>query len=382
MERLKCFTRGLVAVSAATCWLLVAAHPALASTLFVRTGPTLTADPTSAYPGVQIKVYGANFGLCEEPGSGATNVMVFWDGSDPTKWTGLGGGFSGDVAVPSDASAGFHQVTAACYDPQAGTVTSDTLASTEVQVLQQPALQLSSSEAAAGADVTVAGTGFGQCAGKGLGDPVQLLWDTSTLGGPVGLDGNGAFSMDVTIPAAATAGSQHTVAAECYDPAAGSATSGVLARSLFGVTSPTSPTSPASTSPTSPTSPASTSPTSPTSPASTSPTSPSSPASNHVLADGDRGPALDTLGWPVVVGRTDRGPWREPGGGGRAPGRAAGDARQSPAAKQLLGASAPADGGPAARRRLGEHEDSQSARRRTAVDRAQAAPRPAREPAG
>ena len=279
MERLKCITRGLVAVSAATCWLLVAVHPALASTLFVRTGPTLTADPTSAYPGVQIKVYGANFGLCEEPGSGATNVMVFWDGSDPTKWTGLGGGFSGDVAVPSDASAGFHQVTAACYDPQAGTVTSDTLASTEVQVLQQPALQLSSSEAASGADVTVAGTGFGQCAGKGLGDSVQLLWDTSTLGGPVGLDGNGAFSVDVTIPAAATAGSEHTVAAECYDPAAGSATSGVLARSLFGVTSPTSPTSPASTSPTSPTSPASTSPTSPTSPASTSPTSPTSPAS-------------------------------------------------------------------------------------------------------
>ena len=56
------------------------------------------------------------------------------------------------------------------------------------------------------------------------------------------------------------------------------------------------------------------------------------PDLDYVLADGDRGPALDTLGWPVVAGCTDRGPWREPGGGGRAPGRAAGDARQSPAA--------------------------------------------------
>jgi len=264
MERLKRFTRELVVVSAATCWVLVVAHPTLASTLAVAPTPTLTAIPTSAYPGDQIKINGTAFWPCEDT-SDTTNVMVFWDEGDPTTWTGLGGGFSGDLAIPSDASAGFHQVTAACYDPQARTVTSHTLASAEVQVLQQPALQLSSSEGAAGDGVTVAGTGFGQCAGKGLGDSVQLLWDASTLGGAVGLDGNGAFSVDVTVPAAATAGSGHTVAAECYDPAAGSATSGVLARALFSVTSPTSPTSPASTSPTSPTSPASTSPTSPTS---------------------------------------------------------------------------------------------------------------------
>jgi hypothetical protein len=280
MERLKHFTRGLVVVSATTCWVLLIAHPALASTLILRTGPTLTADPTSAYPGDPIKISGLDFWQCEEH-SHTTNVMVFWDGSDPTKGTGLHGVFSVDVTVPSDASAGSHHVTAVCYDPQASTVPTDTpaLAEVQVQVLSRPGLQLSRSEAAAGDGVTVAGTGFGQCAGKGLGDSAQLLWDAAPLGGPVGLDGNGAFSVGVTIPAAATAGSGHTVAAECYDPAAGSATSGVLARALFSVTSPTSPTPPTSTPPTSPTPPTSTPSTSPTSPTSTPPTSPSSPTS-------------------------------------------------------------------------------------------------------
>jgi len=270
MERLKRLTRGLVLVSAATCWVLVVTQPVLASTLMATADPMLTADPTSAYPGDQITIHGANFLQCAKYGD-ATNLMVYWDGSDLTKGTGLYGEFTVDAAIPSEVSAGFHQVTAACYDPQTGTVTSHALASAGVQVLPRPSpgLQLSSSEAAAGGGVTVAGTGFGQCAGKGLGDSVQLLWDTSTLGGPVGLDANGAFSAEVTIPAAATTGSGHTVAAECYNPATGSATSGILARAQFSVTSPTSPTSPASTPPTSPTSPASTPPTSPT----TSPTS-------------------------------------------------------------------------------------------------------------
>jgi hypothetical protein len=88
MERLKRFTRGLVVVSAATCWVLFVAHPTLASTLVLRANPTLTADPTSAYPGDQIKIHGANFWQCDDPKSGTTNVMVFWDGSDPTKGTG------------------------------------------------------------------------------------------------------------------------------------------------------------------------------------------------------------------------------------------------------------------------------------------------------
>ena len=196
-------------------------------------------------------------------------MEVYWDGSDWAQGTVFRAGFSVDVAVPSDSSAGSHQVTAACYDPQAGTVSSPMLASADVQVLSRPALQLSRGEAAAGDSVTVVGTGFGQCQGKGLGDYVQLLWDVAPLGGPVGLDGNGAFSVGVTVPAAATAGSGHTVAAECYDPAAGSATSGVLARALFSVTAPASPTPPTSTPPTSPTSPTSTPPTSPTSPTST-----------------------------------------------------------------------------------------------------------------
>ena len=268
MGRIKRSIRGIVVVSAATCWFLGAVQPALASTLILSTGPTLTADPTSAYPGDSIKISGSSFSQCEKHAIGP-NVEVYWDGSDWAQGTVFRAGFSVDVAVPSDSSAGSHQVTAACYDPQAGTVSSPMLASADVQVLSRPALQLSRGEAAAGDSVTVVGTGFGQCQGKGLGDYVQLLWDVAPLGGPVGLDGNGAFSVGVTVPAAATAGSGHTVAAECYDPAAGSATSGVLARALFSVTAPASPTPPTSTPPTSPTSPTSTPPTSPTSPTST-----------------------------------------------------------------------------------------------------------------
>ena len=246
MGRIKRSIRGIVVVSAATCWFLGAVQPALASTLILSTGPTLTADPTSAYPGDSINISGSSFSQCEKHAIGP-NVEVYWDGSDWAQGTVFRAGFSVDVAVPSDSTAGSHQVTAACYDPQAGTVSSPLPASADVQVLSRPALQLSRSEAAAGDGVTVVGTGFGQCAGKGLGDSAQLLWDATPLGGPVGLDGNGAFSVGVTIPAAATAGSGHTVAAECYDPAAGSATSGVLARALFSVTAPTSPTSPTST---------------------------------------------------------------------------------------------------------------------------------------
>ncbi len=255
MERLRCSFCGIVVVSAAICWFFSAVQPAFASTLIVIPGPTLAAVPTSVYPGDPIEISGSSFSQCERHATGP-NVVVYWDGSDWVKATAFHSGFSVNATVPSDAPAGSHQVTAACYDP-AGTVPSLTLGSADVQVLPGPGLQLSSSQAAAGGSVTAAGTGFGQCPGKGLGDDVQLLWDAAPLGGPAGLDGNGAFSEDVTIPAAATAGTGHTIAAECYDPTAGSVTSDILASQPFTVTPPTSTNSPPSTPPTSHTTPVS-----------------------------------------------------------------------------------------------------------------------------
>jgi hypothetical protein len=249
MKRLKCSFREIAVVSAAICWFFSAVQPTLASTLIMISSPTLTADPTSLYPGNSIEISGSSFSQCERHATGP-NVVVYWDGTDWTKATAFHSGFSVNATVPSDAPAGSHEVTAACYDP-AATVSSLPLASAEVQVLPGPALQLSSSEAAAGSSVTAAGTGFGQCPGKGLGDDVQLLWDAAPLGGPVGLDGNGAFSQGVIIPAAA-AGTGHTVAAECYDPAIGSVTSGVLASQHFTVTPPPSTSAPASKAPTTP----------------------------------------------------------------------------------------------------------------------------------
>jgi hypothetical protein len=266
------FIRGLVVVSAATCWTFGAAQSAPASTLLLLTNPALTADPSSAYPGDQIKISGSHFSQCEGHNI-SPNVMVSWDGSDWVTGTTFHGEFSVTVAVPSDATAGSHHVTARCYDPQASPGPSQALASADVQVWPEPGLQLSRDEAAAGDSVTVAGTGFGQCPGKGLGDYVQLLFDAAPLGEPVGLDGNGAFSADETIPATATAGRGHVVAAECYDPATGLATSGVLAQQPLSVTPPIPPASTTVTSPAT-----STSPVTPASPTVTPATSTSSPA--------------------------------------------------------------------------------------------------------
>jgi len=248
MERLRCFIRGLAVVSAVTCWILGAAQPAPASALIVLDTPTLTANPSSAYPGDQITISGSLFTQCEGHNF-SPNVMVSWDGSDWATGTTFHGEFSVTAAVPSDATADSHHVTARCYDPQASAGPSQALASADVQVWPEPGLQLSRDEAAAGDGVTVAGTGFGQCPGQGPGDYVQLLFDAAPLGEPVGLDGNGAFSADETIPAAATAGRGHVVAAECYNPATGLATSGVLARQPFSVTPPIPPASTTVTSP-------------------------------------------------------------------------------------------------------------------------------------
>lgn len=248
MEWLKRLAGAVVVVSAATSCVLLAAQPALAST------PTMTPDPTSAYPGEKITIHGAGFEQCADPDTGATHVMPFWDGGALTPVTGSGGEFDVSVTVPTDASVGSHNVTAACYEPQTSTVTSPALAEAYVQVLQQssgdtgtgdctnpcPALHLSSSQAAAGGRITVTGDGFEQCATTESGNSVQLLWDKAGLADPVGVDGNGSFSTVVAVPATATVGSEHWVQAECYNPATAAASSAVLASQQFTVTPPTS----------------------------------------------------------------------------------------------------------------------------------------------
>ncbi len=253
MGRFSCFSRGIVAVPAVICWFLGAVPPALASPPVAAPGPALTVVPASAYTGDPVEISGSSFLPCERHATGP-NVMVRWDGSDWVQATAFHSGFSANGTVPSDATAGSHQVTAACYDP-AATVSSPVLASAQVRVLPGPGLQLSSSQTPPGGTVTAAGTGFGQCPGKGLGDDVQLLWDGAPLGAPVSLDETDAFSQVVTIPATAAAGTGHTVTAECYDPATGSVTSGVLASQPFTVTPPAVVTSPVSTPPASPATP-------------------------------------------------------------------------------------------------------------------------------
>ena len=248
MERLEGSFRAIVIVTVAMGGFFHALQPALASI----PGPALNTVPTSVIRGELIKITGSSFSSCEPQVAApalaaAPDVEVFWDGNPWVSVITDGSGFVADERVPAEATAGSDQVTAACDNPAVPVSDSPVLASVDVQVLPGPSLQLSTSQAAAGGGVTAAGIGFGQCLGRDLGSDVQLLWDAAPLGSPVGLDENGAFSQDLTIPAAATAGTGHTIAAECYDPATGAVTSGVLTSQPFTVTTP------ASTPPTSPT---------------------------------------------------------------------------------------------------------------------------------
>jgi uncharacterized membrane protein YgcG len=229
-------------------------------------GPTLTVSPEVAQAGHTVGVTGDGYGRCVEPDSGDTWVRLLWDGeqlTDHVERRGQGS-FSLDVTVPTSAGAGKHGVAAECYNPSTGAATSDVLASTVVQVVtggtdnntgtydctsectptSPPTLQLSDSETSPGRTVGVTGDGYGGCTEPDSGDTsVRLLWDGEQLTDHVEPGGQGHFSLVVTVPASARSG-EHAVAAECYDPSTGAATSDVLASSQLNLVAPTTPGSP------------------------------------------------------------------------------------------------------------------------------------------
>jgi hypothetical protein len=207
-----------------------------------RATPTLDTFPGRAAPGDSITVSGSGFGACLDSETMLTSVLLVWDDAQNLRDVRYPGGtFKVPVTVPADAPAGEHSVTLECFDLRLAIPTSGALASAPVQVTKDsgpPSLQLSPSKAAPGQSFTATGTGFEQCTDSaGEVTSVLLMWgDKRQVLGP-GTGSGGAFTASLVVPKDVPNGT-YLIIVECYDPAAGNATSGPITRKQFVVAVP------------------------------------------------------------------------------------------------------------------------------------------------
>ncbi|MFF1493684.1 hypothetical protein [Streptomyces sp. NPDC058304] len=207
-------------------------------------GPTaLTLDPAGGPVQTPVTVTGSGFAGCAAHHGQAGTVTLTWDGSllptrTPTDITVNGGAFTAEFAVPSNAGATDHTVTATCvgYEQvsakQQFTVTAVPGPQPEVK-LDPPSMQLG------GGSVTISGSGF-NCPEVALSWEGEQ-WDTVAPAE----DGTFSTRLDVTPD---TGEAAYTIRAECTDG------SGVGAAAAFTVTGngpvPPTPTPPDPTPPT------------------------------------------------------------------------------------------------------------------------------------
>ncbi|KPH97103.1 hypothetical protein OV450_1117 [Actinobacteria bacterium OV450] len=206
----------------------------------------LALDPAQGAVGASVAVTGSGFAGCTADEGRAGTVALTWDGSPlpgvtPAEVTVDGGAFTARFAVPSDADATDHTVTATCVGHEqisAGqrfTVTDAPGPQPEV-TLDPP------SSASGGGTVAVSGSGF-DC------PEVALSWEGKqwTTVAP-SADGTFGTAFDV---APDTAEASYTVRASCTDDP------GVGAEAAFTVTGgapvPPTPTPPTPTPPAPPT---------------------------------------------------------------------------------------------------------------------------------
>jgi hypothetical protein len=240
------FTAGLVGAVVAAALAFLSEPSALA--FWLPPTPTLYVSPDQAAPGDTITVAASGFDVCLDKKHVAYSVRFLWDNThqldvaslaydpnDPTPTLTA----SATVQVPADAPAGDHLVGLACYDQ--GIPPKVLLApSVPVQVSGPPTLQLSPARAGPGRTFTVTGTGFGQCfyAPGQVTSVLLLVGDNRQPLGPATGSG-GAFTGTEVVPKDAVDGT-YTVVAECYDPRAGNARSGPIARQPLVVAVPAS----------------------------------------------------------------------------------------------------------------------------------------------
>ncbi|WP_158710094.1 hypothetical protein [Streptomyces katrae] len=204
-------------------------------------GPTsLTLDPAEGAVRTSVAVTGSGFDGCTADRGEAGTVTLTWDGSPlpdvtPAEITVDGGAFTAEFAVPSDADATDHTVTATCagyeqvYAGQRFTVTAAPGPQPEV-TLDPPSLPFG------GGSVAVSGSGF-DC------PEVALSWEGEQWGTVAPAeDGTFDTGFDVTPD---TGEASYTVRAECTDD------TGAGAEAAFAVTGagpvPPTPTPPTPT---------------------------------------------------------------------------------------------------------------------------------------
>ncbi|TDU73943.1 hypothetical protein [Streptomyces sp. KS 21] len=201
---------------------------------------SLTLDPAEGAVRTPVVVTGSGFDGCTADRGEAGTVTLTWDGSPlpdvtPAEVTVDGGAFTAEFAVPSDADATDHTVTAVCagYEQvsaeQRFTVTAAPGPQPEV-TLDPPSLPFG------GGSVAVSGSGF-NC------PEVALSWEGEQRGTAAPAeDGTFDTGFDVTPD---TGEASYTVRAECTDD------SGVGAEAAFAVTGagpvPPTPTPPTPT---------------------------------------------------------------------------------------------------------------------------------------
>ncbi|MFE2550226.1 hypothetical protein ACFXGI_16965 [Streptomyces sp. NPDC059355] len=203
------------------------------------TGPTaLALDPVEGPVGSSVAVTGSGFEGCTGNDGEAGAVTLTWDGSPlpdatPAEVPVDGGAFAAEFAVPSDADATDHTVTATCAGYEQ--VSAEQRFTVTTAPVSQPEVKLDpASLPFGGGSAAVSGSGF-NCPEVALSWNGEQ-WDT------VAPDEDGTFDAEFEVaPDAAEA--SYTVRAECTDDP------GVAAEAAFSVTGET-PVTPTPTPPT------------------------------------------------------------------------------------------------------------------------------------
>jgi hypothetical protein len=174
--------------------------------------PALALTPAQGGPATQVTATATGFGAC-----GAMSYQ--WDDGETLQTSPVGGPVV-NFAVPKDAAAGAHTVTATCkntydrYGRGAALIKSPPATFTvvlapipvnpPVNPPDNPALALTPAQGGPAAQVTATPTGFGACG------PVSFQWDDGTLQtSPVG-----GLVVNFAVPKGAVAGA-HKVTATC-----------------------------------------------------------------------------------------------------------------------------------------------------------------------
>jgi hypothetical protein len=171
--------------------------------------PAVTLTPAHGGPATQATATATGFGACRA-------MSYKWD-DGPLQPTPVGG-LVVNFAVPKDAAAGAHTVTATCgntdvkFSLRAGSINSATATFTVTapnNPPENPALALTPAQGGPATQATATPTGFGACG------PMSYKWDDGTLQtSPVG-----GLVVNFAVPKDAAAGT-HKVTATCGDSAA------------------------------------------------------------------------------------------------------------------------------------------------------------------